>query len=69
MEYIVSLPAFGGSSDKKAEGKFEIKEDILIFSGIYLDAESKKYTYSLSEDGKTLTLKRDGDDIVLTKAE
>ncbi|HNX13665.1 MAG TPA: DUF5640 domain-containing protein [Oscillospiraceae bacterium] len=70
MENTASMTAMGGIiSDKKNEGKYEVKKDKLIMSGLYLDVESKEFTYALSEDGKTLTLTRDGEDIVLTKVE
>jgi len=70
MEYIVTLTMAGiGAQNKKSEGECKAKGKTLIMSGIYNDVESKEYTYSLSEDKKTLTLTRDGDDIVLTKVE
>ena len=70
MEYKVTLATMGGGNNsKKSEGACETKGDNLIISGIYIDVESKEYTYMLSDDGKTLTLTRDGDDIVLTKVE
>ncbi|HNX13414.1 MAG TPA: hypothetical protein PK854_00625 [Oscillospiraceae bacterium] len=70
MSYIVSIASVGGgSNDNKNEGEYLIKDGKLIMSGLYLDIENKEYSYLLSEDGKTLILTRDGEDIVLTKAE
>jgi len=70
LEYVVTLAMTGGgNSVKKYEGECKTQGDLLVMSGIYLDAESKEYTYSLSEDGKTLTLTRDGEDLVLIKVE
>ena len=70
MEYNVTLMMAGiGAQNNKSEGECKAKGKTLIMSGIYIDVESKEYTYALSEDEKTLTLTRDGDDIVLTKVE
>ena len=69
-ENIVSMTAMGGIvSDKKNEGEYEVNNGKLIISGIYIDVGSKEYTYSLSEDVKTLTLTRDSEEMVLTNVE